>query len=115
MAVAAASSAAQSTRDEMLAYAGLGLSTLGWATAFLIGKPVLAQMQPLPAAAGRSAVAATGLRPFATRQRPGAGLRRSAGPLAVMAICGGVFYPWLFLMALSLTSATNTALLIALN
>jgi drug/metabolite transporter (DMT)-like permease len=32
-----------------------------------------------------------------------------------MVVCGGVLYPWLFLVALSRTSATNTALLIALN
>ena len=32
-----------------------------------------------------------------------------------MMICGGVLYPWLFLLALSRTSATNTSLLIALN
>ncbi|TMA83212.1 MAG: DMT family transporter, partial [Deltaproteobacteria bacterium] len=40
---------------------------------------------------------------------------RAAGPLALMVVCGGVLYPWLFLLALSRTSATNTALLIALN
>jgi drug/metabolite transporter (DMT)-like permease len=115
MAVAAASSAAHSARDEMLAYAGLGVSTLGWASAFIVGKWVLAEMTPLPAAAWRYAFAATVLLPFAIRQRPRAGLRGSAVPLAVMTICGGIFYPWLFLQALSLTSATNTSLLIALN
>jgi drug/metabolite transporter (DMT)-like permease len=32
-----------------------------------------------------------------------------------MVVFGGILYPWLFLLALSRTSATNTALLIALN
>src|SRR5207245_6443840 len=40
---------------------------------------------------------------------------RAAAPLALMVVCGGVLYPWLFLLALAHTSATNTALLIALN
>src|SRR5207245_1525416 len=66
-------------------------------------------------AAWRYAVAAAILLPFALRQRPADGLGRAAGPLALMVVCGGVLYPWLFLLALSRTSATNTALLIALN
>ena len=32
------------------------------------------------------------------------------GPLVWMILCGGVLYPWLFLLALSRTTATNTAL-----
>jgi drug/metabolite transporter (DMT)-like permease len=32
-----------------------------------------------------------------------------------MIVCGGLLYPWLFLVALENTSATNAALLIALN
>src|SRR5206468_2072562 len=69
----------------------------------------------LVVAAWRYAVAAAILLPFALRQRPADGLGRAAGPLALMVVCGGVLYPWLFLLALSRTSATNTALLIALN
>jgi len=66
-------------------------------------------------AAWRYAMAALILLPFALRQRPAGGLGRAAGPLALMVVCGGVLYPWLFLVALSRTTATNTALLIALN
>src|SRR2546428_495914 len=98
-----------------LAYAALSVDTVGWAAGFVAGKLALGAMSALVAAAGRSAVAAAIPPPFALRQRPADGLGRAAGPLALMVVCGGVLYPWLFLLALSRTSATNTALLIALN
>src|SRR5437867_8963808 len=98
-----------------LAYAGLSVATVGWAAGFVAGKLALGAMSPLVVAAWRYAVAAAILLPFALRQRPADGLGRAAGPLALMVVCGGILYPWLFLLALSRTSATNTALLIALN
>ena len=98
-----------------LAYAGLAVSTLGWASAFVVGKLVLAAMPPLPVAVWRYAAAATVLLPFAIRRRPRERIGRTAAPLTVMVVAGGVLYPWLFLQALVHTSATNTALLIALN
>jgi drug/metabolite transporter (DMT)-like permease len=97
------------------AYLGLTLATFCWAAAFIAGKVTLAEMTPLPVAAWRFVLAAGMLLPFALRQRPAAAIRRAAGPLAVMVVCGGVGYPWLFLQALAHTSATNTSLLIALN
>src|SRR5256886_4106300 len=100
---------------QTLAYAGLSVATVGWAAGFVAGKVALGAMSPLVVAAWRYAVAAAILLPFALRQRLAAGLGRAAGPLALMVVCGGVLYPWLFLLALSRTSATNTALLIALN
>ena len=109
MALAAARPAPQT-----LAYAGLAVSTFGWAAAFIAGKFVLAEMTPLPAAAARYATAATILLPFALRRRRD-DVAAVVGPLAVMVVCGGVLYPWLFLLALRHTSATNTSLLIALN
>jgi drug/metabolite transporter (DMT)-like permease len=75
----------------------------------------LAEMTPLSVGAWRFAVAAVILLPFAVRGGPQLGVRRTAGPLAVLVLCGGVLYPWVFLLALSRTTATNTALLIALN
>ncbi len=105
----------ESTRARTLAYAGLGVSTVGWASGFIAGKLALGEMSPLPVAAWRYAVAATILFPFAIRQRPAGGLGPAARPLAWMIVCGGVLYPWLFLLALARTTATNTALLIALN
>jgi len=102
-------------RSRRLAYAGLGLATLGWGSGFIAGKLALDEMSPLPVAAWRYAVAATILLPFALRQRPADGLGSAARPLAWMILCGGVLYPWLFLLALSRTTATNTSLLIALN
>lgn len=98
-----------------LAYAGLMLSTLGWASGFVAGKLALAEMTPLSVAACRYAVAATILLPFAIWQRPREGVGKATWPLALMIVAGGVFYPWLFLLALEHTSATNTSLLIALN
>jgi drug/metabolite transporter (DMT)-like permease len=98
-----------------LAYAGLMLSTLGWASGFIAGKLALAEMTPLSVAACRYAVAAAILLPFAIRQRPRAGVGPARGPLALMILAGGVLYPWLFLLALEHTTATNTALLVALN
>src|SRR2546428_2521560 len=98
-----------------LACAGLSVATVGWAAGFVAGKLALGAMSPLVVAAWRYVVAAAILLPFAIRQRPADGLGRAAGPLALMVVCGGVLYPWLFLLALSRTSATNTALLIALN
>jgi drug/metabolite transporter (DMT)-like permease len=105
----------QPSRAHLLAYAGLGLSTVGWASGFIAGKLALGEMTPLPVAAWRYAVAAMILLPFAVRQWPAGGLGPAVRPLAWMIVCGGVLYPWLFLLALSRTSATNTALLIALN
>ena len=102
-------------RTHVLAYAGLGVATVGWASGFVAGKLALGEMSPLPVAAWRYAVAATILLPFALRQRPADGLGPAARPLAWMIVCGGVLYPWLFLLALKHTSATNTSLLIALN
>src|SRR2546428_13491278 len=98
-----------------LAYAGVSVATVGWAAGFVAGKLALGAMSPLVVAAWRYAVAAAILLPFALRQRPADGLERTAGPLALMVVCGGVLYPWLFLVALSRPSATNTALLIALH
>jgi drug/metabolite transporter (DMT)-like permease len=115
MAVAAAATSEEAGDGRTLAYVGLGLATGCWAAAFIVGKVVLAQMTPLPAAIWRYAVAVTMLLPFAVRQRPRAGLGAAAAPLAAMVVLGGVCYPWLFFQALARTSATNTSLLIALN
>jgi drug/metabolite transporter (DMT)-like permease len=115
MASAAAPDIASRPGGSGAAYAGLALATVGWSAGFVAGKVALGEMSPLPVAAWRYAVAAAILLPFALRQRPAGGVGRSAGPLAAMIVCGGVLYPWLFLLALSRTSATNTALLIALN
>jgi drug/metabolite transporter (DMT)-like permease len=97
------------------AYAGLGVSTLGWAAGFVAGKLALAEMTPLGVAAWRYAAAASILLPFALRRWPRGGLGDVARPLAIMVACGGVLYPTLFLLALARTSATNTSLLIALS
>ncbi len=98
-----------------LAYTGLVISTFGWAAAFIAGKVVLAEMTPLATAAWRYALASLLLLPFAARQTVWPLPSQTLGPLAAMVLCGGVLYPWLFLVALRHTSATNTALLIALN
>jgi drug/metabolite transporter (DMT)-like permease len=97
------------------AYAGLACATIGWAAAFIAGKIVLAEMTPLPVAAWRYAAATVILLPFALRRVIPGDLRATAVPLGIMVVCGGVFYPWLFLLALARTSAINAALLIALN
>jgi drug/metabolite transporter (DMT)-like permease len=101
--------------SDALAYAGLSIATVGWAAGFIAGKLALGDMSPLAVASWRYAMAAAILFPFALRQRPARGLLHTALPLALMVLCGGVLYPWLFLIALSRTTATNTALLIALN
>lgn len=100
---------------EARAYVGLSVATLGWAAAFIAGKIVLAEIQPLSAAGWRHLSAALVLAPFAWRARRQANLRAALRPLAVMVVCGGVLYQWIFFAALHRTSATNTALLIALN
>src|SRR5437879_12932978 len=106
---------AGSADSRALAYAGLSVSPFGWAAAFIAGKVALADMTPLSVAVWRYALASTVLLPFAVRQRPANGIGRAAAALAVMVVCGGVLYPWFFLLALAHTSATNAALLIALN
>src|SRR5438128_5452728 len=113
--MAALTQRATSMDARRLAYAGLSVSTFGWAAAFIAGKVALADMTPLSIAVWRYALASTVLLPFAVRLRPVEGIGRAAAPLAIMVVCGGVLYPWLFLLALAHTSATNTALLIALN
>jgi drug/metabolite transporter (DMT)-like permease len=97
------------------AYVGLCFASIAWASAFILGKVVLAEIAALPAGAWRHAIAAMVLLPFAWRGRRSANVRAALAPLAVMVICGGVLYPWTFFAALSRTSATNTSLLIALN
>jgi drug/metabolite transporter (DMT)-like permease len=123
--------AGQEAASLRLPLLGLGLATLGWASAFILGKRVLTEMTPLGVATWRYAFASVVLLPFALRlgAAPGSGtsllpllshppwrdLREVIRPLAVMVVAGGVLYPWLFLGALKRTSATNTSLLIALN
>lgn len=101
--------------DEVVAYAGLSLASLCWATAFIAGKVALAEMTPLVVGAWRYGVATAVLLPFALRARRIAPLKGAVLPLFLMVVCGGVLYQWLFLLALGHTSATNTSLLIALN
>ena len=100
---------------ELLAYAGLTAASLGWASAYIAGKLALAEMTPLTVAAWRFLVAALILVPFGVRAAPWGEVRHVAGPLCILIACGSVLYPWVFLLALSRTTATNTALLIALN
>jgi drug/metabolite transporter (DMT)-like permease len=102
-------------RPSTRAYAGLCLASMAWASAFIFGKVVLAEISALSAGAWRHALAALVLFPIAWRARHRANLHAARIPLAVMIVCGGVFYPWTFLAALERTSATNTSLLIALN
>lgn len=97
------------------AYAGLCVASVAWASAFIFGKVVLAEVGALSAGAWRHALAALILLPFAWRARRAANLRAALLPLSAMIVCGGVLYPWSFLGALQRTSATNTSLLIALN
>lgn len=104
-----------STGSHALAYLGLSCMSCCWAAGFILGKVVLADFTPLAAATARYAVAVAVLLPFAVRARPRDGLGRAALPLACMVVAGGILYPWLFLLALSCTTATNTSLLIALN
>jgi drug/metabolite transporter (DMT)-like permease len=102
------------TRDAV-AYAGLAVATMGWASAFVAGKFVLAEMTPLVASAWRYFIAAVILLPFAFRGLAGVRLRPLLLPLAILLVCGGLIYPWCFLSSLAHTSATNSSLLIALN
>jgi len=111
----AAAAPAGSTAPHALAWVGLSCMTCCWASGFILGKVVLTAFTPLAAAAWRYVFAVAALLPFAVRGRPRRGLGCAAAPLAVMTLTGGVLYPWLFLLALSRTTATNTALLVALN
>jgi drug/metabolite transporter (DMT)-like permease len=97
------------------AYLGLSLTSLLWAGAFIAGKLVTAELTPLAAAGLRHLAAALVLLPFAWRTRRAADLRAALPSLAVMALCGGVLYQWAFMAAVQRTSATNAALLVALN
>ena len=106
---------AQPLEGELLAYAGLTAASLGWAYAYIAGKLALAELTPLTVAASRFAIAALVLLPFGARAVPWREVRRVAVPLTVLVVCGSVLYPWVFLLALSRTTATNTSLLIALN
>jgi len=100
---------------ERLAYVGLAVSSACWASAFIIGKLVLAELPALPVAALRYALAAAMLVPWAVRQRGELRTGGAWGSLAVMIVCGGMMYQWLFLVALTHTTAANTSLLISLN
>lgn len=110
----AVGSRTEASRDA-LAYGGLTVATLGWASAFIAGKVVLEEMTPLVASAWRSGIALVLLLPFAFRNLRGIRLRPLVLPLAVLVIGGGIAYPWCFLNSLQHTTATNSSLLIALN
>lgn len=99
----------------IVAYSGLVVSSFCWASAFVTGKVALAEMSPLTVAVWRYALAGLLLLPFAWRQRDKVDFGPAAGALALMVVSGGFIYPWLFLLALKKTSATNTSLLVALN
>ena len=114
-AVPAAAPVTSRVDAELLAYAGLTAASLGWASAYIAGKVALAELTPLTVAAWRFAIAALILLPFGVRGVPWHEVRRVARPLIVLVVCGSVLYPWVFLLALSRTTATNTSLLIALN
>lgn len=105
----------RSLSRETQAYLGLCIATLCWASAFIAGKLVLAEIRPLTAAGWRHLAAVLLMLPFALRARRAANLRAVVVPLAVIALCGGVLYQWVFMAALQRTSATNASLLIALN
>jgi drug/metabolite transporter (DMT)-like permease len=113
--MAVAPNTALRTESELVAYSGLVVSTFCWASAFIAGKLALAEMSPLTVAVWRYALAGLLLLPFAWRQRSAVDFGTTAAPLAIMVLCGGLIYPWVFLLALQRTSATNTSLLIALN
>jgi drug/metabolite transporter (DMT)-like permease len=98
-----------------LAYAGLCLAVVGWASAFVAGKVVLEEIAPLSTAAWRFAAAALVLLPVAWRNRPQDSVGSTVAPLVVMVVCGGVVCPSLFHIGLARTSATNAALLMALS
>lgn len=102
------------------AYAGLTVATIGWASAFILGKVVLREMTPLVLGTWRYVIATVLLLPFVARDRARSAtsfrvVRGALLPIAVMVSVGGVLYPWFFLAALARTSAANTSLLIALN
>jgi drug/metabolite transporter (DMT)-like permease len=97
------------------AYIGLSCTTLVWAGAFIAGKVVTAEISPLAAGGLRHLFAALVLLPFAWRVRRAANLRAALPSLIVMTLCGGVLYQWAFMGAVRGTSATNAALLVALN
>lgn len=111
---AVAASAIQPNKDELFAYGGLTAATLCWSTAFIAGKVALAEISPLALGAWRYTLAAAVLVPFAVRARA-SWSSVPLGPLLIMIGCGGCLYPWLFLVALENTSATNASLLIAMN
>jgi drug/metabolite transporter (DMT)-like permease len=100
-------------RTRELAYLGLLVATLGWGGAFIAGKLALRDFSALSTSAWRFAAASALLLPFAIRQFRAASFAPVAGPLALMVVCGGVLYPWLFMASLERTSATNTSLIIS--
>src|SRR5713101_4778363 len=105
--VSAAATKTAALQSDLLAYAGLTMASVGWASAFIAGKVVLAEMTPLPVATYRYALATLILFPFAARGGWPTITARTLAPLALMVVCGGVLYQWLFLAALARTSATN--------
>lgn len=96
-----------------VAYASLVAATLGWGAAFIAGKLALREFPAASTAAWRFVAATALLLPFAARHFRTVSLRPVLLPLAVMVVCGGVLYPWLFMAALERTSATNTSLIVA--
>lgn len=96
-----------------LAIVGLLAATFGWGGAFIAGKLVMRELSPVSASAWRFAGASLLLLPFGLRHLRTVALRPVAVPLALMVVCGGVVYPWLFMASLARTSATNTSLIIA--
>lgn len=101
-------------RARELAYLGLLIATVGWGGAFVAGKLALRDFTPLATSAWRFVAASALILPFAAPQLRRASFGPVAGTLALMVVCGGVLYPWLFMAALDRTSATNTSLIISI-
>ncbi len=97
-----------------LASVGLLAATVGWGGAFVAGKLVLQELPELTASAWRYAGATIVLLPFGSRHWRATSLRPVALPLALMVVCGGIVYPWLFMASLARTSATNTSLIVSI-
>ncbi|KIL97091.1 Permease of the drug/metabolite transporter (DMT) superfamily [Paramagnetospirillum magnetotacticum MS-1] len=100
-------------------YALAVLSALFWAANFNLAGPVLADMAPMTAAAGRFGLAALVMAALvAGRGELGAlmgAARKSGGRLALLGVVGIAGFNLLFFDAMRTTSAVNGALIMATN
>lgn len=96
-------------------YVLVTLATIFWGANFNLSKPVVAEMDPLTAAAARFIIAAFLIGLCAAMKREYPAWRKNLGAYLLLGLVGIGGFNLLFFIGMQMTSAVNGALIMALN